>query len=322
MSNLIERYVHEVGRYVPKGERAEIQAELRSQIQDQLEDRFGGKATADETAEVLRELGDPRRIAASYGGEQYLVGPDLYPTMMQVLRYGWTLVPLIVVLVNVVIIFLGSEPITVGNAAARLVLNVLNALWIFSAVVVALFAVLQHSGENLDEITGKGRVFNPHDLPEVDDPAGIDRMEATFGVAFGLFGILVLLYFIRAGGLTVWFNLGDEATRTIIPAPLGWMIALLLAVVGMTVMNLLALRRNRWTVGAHLVEAGFEALGAFGMYYAVLRPLFSVLVETWPGVVDVPFLGRAPEIFLAVSLVMLVISTGRKVFRLWRYGRG
>ena len=32
MADLVERYIYEVGRYLPKKERAEIQAELRSQI--------------------------------------------------------------------------------------------------------------------------------------------------------------------------------------------------------------------------------------------------------------------------------------------------
>ena len=82
MSELIERYVHQVGRYLPSKERAEIQAELRSQIQDQLEDRYEGAPTQTDVAAVLKELGDPRRMAASYGGEQYLVGPDLYPCLL------------------------------------------------------------------------------------------------------------------------------------------------------------------------------------------------------------------------------------------------
>ena len=97
MTELVERYVHQVGRYLPPKERAEIEAELRSQIEDQLDDRFGGSPSPAEVALVLKELGEPRRMAASYGSEQYLVGPDLYPYMMGVLRYGWVLVPAIVV---------------------------------------------------------------------------------------------------------------------------------------------------------------------------------------------------------------------------------
>ena len=56
MSELIERYVHRVGRYLPGQERAEIEAELRSQIQDQLEDRYEGAPTEADVVAVLGSL--------------------------------------------------------------------------------------------------------------------------------------------------------------------------------------------------------------------------------------------------------------------------
>ena len=70
MSELVERYVHQVGRYLPNKEREEIQAELRSQIQDQLDDRYEGAPTETDVAAVLKELGDPRRM-----NQQQDVGP-------------------------------------------------------------------------------------------------------------------------------------------------------------------------------------------------------------------------------------------------------
>jgi len=109
MSELIERYVHQVGRYLSGKERDEIQAELRSQIQDQLEDRYEGAPTQADVAAVLKELGDPRHMAASYGGEQYLVGPDLYPVMMMVLRRGWVIVPPVAILVRLLAVLFGDE---------------------------------------------------------------------------------------------------------------------------------------------------------------------------------------------------------------------
>ncbi|MFN8419308.1 MAG: helix-turn-helix transcriptional regulator [Anaerolineae bacterium] len=84
---LVERYVHQIGRYLPPKERAEIEAELRSsQIEDQLEDRYGAAPTLTEIGSVLTELGEPRQLASSYNREQYLVGPELYPIMMTILR--------------------------------------------------------------------------------------------------------------------------------------------------------------------------------------------------------------------------------------------
>lgn len=320
MADLIERYIHEVGRYVPQKERAEIEAELRSQIQDQLEDRFGGEPTADDVATVLRELGDPRRMATSYGSEQYLIGPALYPFMMNVLRKGWVIVPTIVVIVNVVVALFGQEPVTLGGLLVRLILNVLQALWIFSAIVVTIFAILQHSGEDLDEITGRAREFDPADLPEVDEPGRIDRYEEAFGVAFGSFGVLLLLYFLRVGGLTLRFNLTDPGE--VLPVPMAWLALLTLNTAALVVLSLLALRRNRWTVGTLLADTALELFGAVCFYYAIVTPVFAWMVEAWPGLANLPFLGRAPEIFLAASLVIAFVSGISKIVKLVSYRPG
>lgn len=320
MSDLIERYVHEVGRYVPQKEREEIKAELRSQIHDQLEDRYEGAPTADNVAEVLKELGDPRRMATSYGGEQYLVGPDLYPFMMSVLRRGWVIVPPIVVLVNVIVALFGGEAVEFPSLLVRTFLNVMQALWIFSAVVVVIFAILQHSGEDLDEITGRSKVFDPKDLPEIDDPAGIDRYEASFGVAIGTFFTIVLLYYLRVGGLTLRFDLSDPGE--VLAVPVMWLVVLILAILGQVAMNLLALRRNRWTVGTLLLETFFEVVGAFGLYYAVLEPMWAALLEAVPALANLPFIERAPEIFLAAGVVISLIGGITKIVKLVVYRRG
>lgn len=101
MSELVERYIHHVGRYLPKRERGDIEVELKSLIYDQLEDRYPQNPTPEQVAVVLRELGSPRQMAASYQNEQYLVGAELYPYMMMVLRHGWVIVPSVVAFVSI-----------------------------------------------------------------------------------------------------------------------------------------------------------------------------------------------------------------------------
>lgn len=327
MSNLIERYISEVGRYVPGKEREEIKAELRSQIHDQLEDRYGKAAGEEEIAAVLTELGNPRRMAASYGTEQYLIGPDLYPFMMNILRRGWVIVPPIVVGVNLILALVGDDAIKLGQLVLNTAFNVVQALAIFSTVVVAIFAVLQHSGEDLSELTGHDKAFDPRGLPEADDPAGIDRYEASFGVAFGVFGIIVLLYFLRVGGLTLFFNLGgNSAVNTeIIPSPPLWIVALILTTAGMVIMNLLALWRNRWTVAMLLTETALEVVGAVALYFAVILPLFGALLEMIEGMAAIPFIDRAPALFLAGSMLIALVGGLTKVVKLLLYrpgGRG
>ena len=314
MADLVERYIHQVGRYLPGKERADIEAELRSQIHDQLEDRYGKTPTEADVAAVLTELGDPRRMAASYGSEQYLVGPDLYPVMMMVLRRGWVIVPPIAILVRVLATVLGDDS---GNFIMLLLESIggaFQATFLFTAIVVLIFAILQHSGEDLDEITGNDTGFNPLDLPAVDHPAEVDRVEATFGIAFGSFFVLVLLYFLRVGGLTLRFNLGDPGE--VIPVPIPWLIALIVIVIGQVIMELVALLRGRWTVATWLFETVLEIAGAFALYYVLWLPLSEVLFAAVPALTNVPLFERGPEIILGMSIILTVAGKTTKLVKM------
>lgn len=316
MSDLIERYVHEVGRYVPQDERADIQAELRSQIHDQLDDRYKGSPTEDDVAEVLRELGDPRRMATSYGGEQYLVGPALYPFMMMVLRRGWALVPPIVVLVNVLIALFDDETANLIGLLVQTGLNVVTAVFWFSAIVVMIFALIERSGEGIEEITGEAKPFDPRNLPEVDEP-GIDRFEVIFGMAFGTFGVIVLLYFLRVGGLTLFFNINGTSGSEIIPVPVPWLVLLIALIIGQVFMSLLALRRNRWTMPTVLVETALELAGSVAVYHVLVVPLFNRLITAVPALANLPFVSRMPEIILVFGIVITMATGISKLVKLW-----
>ena len=83
--SLMERYLSEIARRLPKREREDVRRELRSALSDALEGRVEGEATEDQVVELLREFGSPDAVAASYRPEsQYLIGPVLYPTFKTV----------------------------------------------------------------------------------------------------------------------------------------------------------------------------------------------------------------------------------------------
>lgn len=314
MSELIERYVHRVGRYLPGKERAEIEAELRSQIQDQLEDRYEGAPTEADVVAVLKELGDPRRMAASYGGQQYLVGPDLYPIMMMVLRRGWVLVPPIAILVHVLAALFGDET---GNMVGLLIesaLGAAQATFIFTGIVVIIFAILQHSGEDLGEITGDDDAFDPLALPEVNDPMEVDRFEAVFGIAFGTFAVLVMLYFLRVGGLTLRFNLGDPGE--VIPVPIPWLMALIVIVTVQVVLRLVALLRGRWSVPLWLANVALDIVGAVAFYFVLWLPLSGELFAAVPQLANVPLVGRGAEIILIASILITTFEGLNKLVKM------
>jgi hypothetical protein len=316
MTELIDRYVHQVGRYLSRRERVEIEAELRSQIHDQLEDRYGTSPSEAEIVTVLTELGDPRQIAISYSGERYLVGPTLYPTMMMILRHGWLLVPAVVIFLNLFGVLTAPESRTFLDALAETVIAVVQAVLIFSAVVVLFFAILQHSGKEFDE---QPMPFSPLKLPDINDPSVVDRAEATFGTAFGTVVSLLLLYFLSVGGLTLRFNLSDPGE--VIPSPLPWLIALIITGISMIVLNLLALRRNRWNAALWLTQIVLDVFGTICLYFAVIKPLFERVLADNPTLnSSLPILSSVPEIITVGYAVITLLSQGSRLIQLWNYG--
>jgi hypothetical protein len=311
MSDLVERYVHQVGRYLPGSEREEVQNELRSLLQDQLDDRYKGAPSEDDVVELLAEFGEPRQMAASYSGEQYLVGPDLYPTMMLVLQRGWIWIPILVVLIRVLIAFLTAEPTTLIGLFLDTAFAVAQALLVFSAIVVLIFAIMQHSGVDLDE---KQEQFNPRDLPRVDDRAAIDRGEVVFGIAFNIFGIFILSYFLRVGGLTLRFNPAE--TVAVLPVPQVWLIIYIAALAFETLVDVMALRRGRWSIGLLLGGMVMKLLGVLGAYHVLMVPLFGLLFETVPGLTNIPFAQSAPQIFAAFIAFMTVVDSLTKIIKI------
>lgn len=316
MSDLIERYVHEVGRYLPKDERDEVQNELRSLIQDQLDDRTKGSPADEDVIELLTELGEPRKMAASYGREQYLIGPDLYPAMMYVLQRGWVLVPAIAALVNVLVAGLSGDEMSLWGLFLDTAALVVQAVFTFTGIVVLLFAIFQHTGVELEQT---GRPFNPLELPRVDDPATVDRAELGFNVAFSIFGVLLLTYFFLVGGLTLTFNLSDPGT--VLPVPRTWLAIDIAASVGLILIALLALRRGRWSAGLLLSEAGLEVITTVASYFVFIKPLFGLLFESVPALANLPFAANAPLITTVLIGILTLGDTFGKLFKVLFGGR-
>lgn len=316
MNNLVERYVHQVGRYLPKKERAEIEAELRSMILDQLGDRYENDPTPEQVASVLKQLGEPRKMAASYGRTQYLVGPDLYPAMMMILRRGWVLVPTIVVLASALSALIEARDGTVLGLFVETLISALEAVFVFSGVVVLIFAVLQQTDT---ELARSQTQFDPLKLPEVQDPGTIDRAEMAFGMAFGTFLVFLFAYFLSVGGLTLRFSLSNPGE--VIPVSTNWLVVVIAAITSQLVLLLWVLRRNRWTMLTQGLLLVLELMGLVGLYYVLFLPLGERLLAAAPNPVDILGLQILPEVIAVSIAIFITLTEGIKLLRLWNFRR-
>src|SRR5512142_966813 len=86
---MLEKYVAEIGKRLPRRTRADIETEIKSTLQDMLDERSArtGKPVDDAMVrELLKEYGAPAKVAASYSPPRYLIGPRIYPLFELVLR--------------------------------------------------------------------------------------------------------------------------------------------------------------------------------------------------------------------------------------------
>jgi len=114
--DLIDRYVADVRRYLPPGQRdpvgTALAEELRTLVRDN-EAHNGRRLTEDELAALIRMRGHPSLLAQPYRTGRYLlIGPSLLPQYWQALKTALTIAFVAVVAVTAVFAVNGTDPIT------------------------------------------------------------------------------------------------------------------------------------------------------------------------------------------------------------------
>lgn len=144
---LVQNYLDQVASNLPDSADKDVLTELQSSIEEHLEAIAEEKqrdASEEEIADVLRKLGSPRTVAARFGKQQYLVGPELYPVWRYSVRISLTLV-LILFFINGLLRYVtGTNDLflTTGWFGGLLELGL-----IAFALNTLFFAVLEYRGK-------------------------------------------------------------------------------------------------------------------------------------------------------------------------------
>jgi hypothetical protein len=201
--NLIERYAAEVGKYLPRGQRADIEAEIRSTLEDMLEERNQSKGPATDAMveELLREYGAPREVAASYGHKQYLIGPRLFPVFEMVTKIVLAALFLaLLVSYGFSVIRAGLSASEMAVALGKLLLQYLSAALTAFGNVVLVFAILERVLPASEQEDMKDK-WDPADLAKEPDPDAIKPAEHITSILFTVAGLVILNGFPHIIGL-------------------------------------------------------------------------------------------------------------------------
>ncbi|MCD6424606.1 MAG: hypothetical protein J7L35_03820 [Anaerolineales bacterium] len=249
--NLLDRYIHEVGRHLPRKSRSDIQAELRSSFVDTLEDRFGQDASEEQTSELLKEFGQPRDIAASYHPQsQYLIGPTLYPIFRMVI---WIVIAAVLgaqILAWGIGIFVDGDAFSVWETLASLVASVPASLgW-----VIITFMILQYFDAKPDL---ENQPWDPTMLPEIDTDQEIKRGELIVGLVFGTLILALITLFPQWVGF-ITFPGGNFYPNPVI---LDYLVLIQVSLLATILMNIYLFWKGSWTFLTRMIKLGLDAFG-------------------------------------------------------------
>ncbi len=324
---LIDLYVADVGRRLPEKMRPEIEDELRSLLEDMLEDRAkqaGRPADEEMVSAMLREYGPPAKTAASYLPERYLVGPELFPTYLQVLR--------VVVIVVLVVTAVGFA-LTFSQSARQMkdlvagifegISGIMQAGIQAVGIITIIFGIIQYarSRRRPDE---KG--WNPGSLKPLEDTDRVKPGEQIADIVFTLLVIavfnffpqLIVVYKTSWGGPWQHFPLLTDAFFHYLPLmTLLWGLDIILAIVLLT--------QRRWQAGTHIADLALKAGWVMLLVVMLMGPSIVSLPQSTlsgseisPG--ELAGIQHGLEVgvrtVLGIILAVSLIDIGKKVWRL------
>jgi hypothetical protein len=191
--NLIDKYIAEVGKYLPRKNRADIEAEIRSTLEDMLDERKPAEGPADEATvmELLKEYGSPREVAATYKTHQYLIGPRLFPIFETVLRIVFAVVA------GASLIGLGVGLTKTGLTGTAFVSiigqwfgGLISGLIAAFGNVALIFAIIERT-QVANKFEKEFKEWDPKELKQEPDPDQIDLPDHIATIIFTALALVV-----------------------------------------------------------------------------------------------------------------------------------
>jgi len=356
-TELFDRYVHEVGRRLPKKQRDDVQAELHSLLMDALQDRLAERgeeeeATEEEQVAILREFGPPAKVAAQYAPSQrYLIGPrfyDMYLLVVVAVAGAITVAHLVLLLLAVwnvesvrdfatafgrvfvdgylgaLLSGLGSVTLTFAILERIFPESTYKARTIVTSPVPIIALTRDSSGSPFEEDQEE---WDPRKLPKIEDEDRIEVGSLVAGIVFTVIALVVFNLFPEWVGVSFVGSIDDapRALHTIsllssvvFETYLPWINISWIASIGLSIV---LLRQGRWQRATRVVDFGLSILGAFILSQMVVGPplltMEAIQSESLRDTLSAVLLPMF-RFGLIVGLIAAIVEAIRKLFRIFR----
>jgi hypothetical protein len=206
--DIINRYVTEVGKHLPRKNRLDIEAELRSTLEDMLEDRSqqtGRPADEALASKLLKKYGAPKEVAAKYATHPYLIGPRMFPFytfVLKIVLFAVTLglsIATIVALINANMT--GPEML---QSLVDFAVSLVSALVAAFGNVTLVFAILERFVP-VAEFDEK-ETWTPDELTKEPDPDQVKVGDMIASIAFTVAALVIFNLYPQIVGIWIIKN--------------------------------------------------------------------------------------------------------------------
>ncbi len=263
--DLIERYLYQVGRYLPLKKREDILTELRSNLLDALGVSEGEEVDEERVVALLEEFGPPQKVAASYHtGMNCLIGPELFPLFRMVT--GIALIAVFGALVLALAVGAVFDPEIAPWSSPQTILETLSGMWnaLISTfgMVVLVFTILQYFGVRAEQ----AEKWQPRRLPPVTRSGEqVNRLGIGIEVALDILLLVLLWIFVDKGGVLARLDhvvITNQVIQAYVP-----LISVVLVV--SILFHAFTLYYARWTPVMRLLKVGVSLVSIYTLYVLV-----------------------------------------------------
>lgn len=331
---LIERYIHEIGRRLPAKTRNDVQQELRSLLNESLQERLENGGSPDEVAaQLLIEFGPPDQVAARYQtGPNYLIGPEQYPIYLNTLKIVLGILGIVMATLFGVGIF--AAPERVLNPS-----SVISAIWGYAqmaalhvGIVTLIFALIERSPSRAAQ--AKPTTFDPQKLPPVEDKDRPSIPGLVAGIYFTFILLVIFNFYPQYFGIVFFKDntlyavplqaLGLRFPETLVN--ICWILTI--------VLNVMVLRARHWTRETRWAEVGVSVLSAITAARILAMSQSPTITDDWFSGLNLPpelaqmapstlaVIAKSVYIGVAFVLFITVLDTAGKVYRVLRAQTG
>ena len=201
-NNIINKYVYDVIRRLPKKEQDEVESELKANIYDMLSEH----PSESEVKTILQELGHPSQLAEQYRqNPKYLISPAMYDQYIRILKWILPLVAGIMITLGAILgcldALVSSSDMEIKNIVKNTIKESISLgirmgiSGVFQALVWTTvgFVIAQKSGYQ-EKLIKEWDIENIPEIPENDkDKISLPEIitEMALSIIFNVIGILI-----------------------------------------------------------------------------------------------------------------------------------